>query len=529
LNETAEVLKLLNQKNSKVTKKMRPKGDIDFLEANRATLLIESIENLKHKTAILIMMDCGLRVTECVTLQIKNFDFRKKVLMVHSLKKRGDESIRQIPLSNRLIEVLADYLKKLNPKHEEAHLFPGINESKHISRKALNQVCDRLKKKNPAFHNLHPHALRHTFATQLLANGAQLHNVKELLGHTNYNTTLIYNHTPLEILRRNIDDATTKKENWFKRIWCKIIGKKKTASIINFSTNPHNFIIGREVELEKLVDLINKNINTILLGRIGTGKSHLLKQIDNTSGKKILKIDEMANLKLTFVNLLLYLFDNDKEAIKDMLFAGFDKNQIMQKLQKDSVANLIEEILKITKKHEYILMIDNVDGITVKGMKCIEMLKDHFVIITAAREVPVNKSSFLWNFEKIEVQSLSRTASLELIHKLSYDMDIEDIELYRNHIYDQSNGNPRVIFELCERYRKEIIITDDVIRSVRHIGGLPEFDMTFIIVFILAGVSILRYSSREIGTINTRFIGGMALVLLMLSRFFLSKLKRKFI
>jgi hypothetical protein len=174
-------------------------------------------------------------------------------------------------------------------------------------------------------------------------------------------------------------------------------------------------------------------------------------------------------------------------------------------------------------------MIDNVDGITTKGMKCIELLKDHFTIVTTARSVPISKANFLWNFEQVKIENLSRTESLELIHRLSYNLDIEDFELYRNHIYDQSNGNPRVIFELCERYRKEIVITDDTIRSIRHIGALEEIDMSFIVVLILACIAVLRYTSREIGGENLRFIGGIALVLLMLTRYFLSRTKRKFL
>lgn len=506
---------------------LKPKGAINYLDKNRADQLVNTIDNIKHKTAILIMLDCGLRVSECVSLQLKNFDFKKKVILVRSLKKRGDELVRQIPISQRLLETLAAYLKQLKPKDEESYLFPGTGGNAHISRKALNIFCDRLKQKNPAFAQLHPHALRHTFATQLLASGTELHNVKTMLGHKNLDTTLIYNHTPLEILRQNIDNATRTNESFLKKCYNKLF-KKPFTGIINFSSNPQNFLVGRDAELLKLVDNLNKNINTILIGKIGVGKSHLLKQLD-FKDRKLLKLDEMTNLKMTFVNLLLYLYEGDKEAIKNLIFPAFDKTQIQQKLQKDSVHSLIEEIIKITTPHEYILMIDNVDGITAKGMKCIELLKDHFTIVTTAREVPISKANFLWNFERIEVENLARTASLELIHRLSYDMDIEDFELYRNHIYDQSSGNPRVIYELCERYRKELVITDDVVRSVRHIGGIPEIDMSFIIVFILAGISILRYTSREIGGTNLRFIGGMALVLLMLSRFFLSKMKRKFI
>lgn len=531
LNESKQIFDTLNQTEQKKTErkpKMKATGAINYLDKDKSERLLSAVENLKHKAAILIMMDCGLRVTECVTLRMENFDFKKKILYVKSLKKRENELIREIPISNRLLQVLADYLKERKPTTASDYLFQGSGNTDHLTRKAMNRVCERLKAKNPAFSNLHPHALRHTFATQMLANGAELHNVKTLLGHTSFNTTLIYNHTPIEILRQNIDDMSSKKISWFSRIWRKIVGIKAVPTLINFHSEPNQYIIGREREILQVIDNLNKNINTILVGKIGIGKSHILKQIEFRD-RKILKIDEMSNLKLTFVNMLLYLLDNDKEAIKDMIYADYDKSKLQQKLQKDSIQTLIDEIIRITAKHEYVLMINNVDGITAKGMKTIELLKDHFTIITTAREIPLNKANFIWNFEKISITQLPRTQSLELIHKLSYDIDVEDFELYRNHIYDQSSGNPRVIFELCERYRKETIVTDDVIRSVRHIGGLPEIDMSFVIVIILAGVSILRYTSREIGGESLRFIGGMALVLLMLSRYFLSKAKRKFL
>lgn len=531
LSESKQIHDTLNKPGQKRTErkpKMKATGAINYLDKEKSERLLNSVENLKHKSAILIMMDCGLRVTECVTLKMENFDFKKKILYVKSLKKRENDLTREIPISNRLLQTLADYVKERKPTAGTDYLFPGTGDREHLTRKAMNRMCDRIKEKNPAFNNLHPHALRHTFATQMLATGTELHNVKTLLGHTSFNTTLIYNHTPIEILRQNIDDMSNKKSTWYQRLWKKITGVKAVPTLINFHTPENTFIIGREKEILCVIDNLNKNINTILVGKIGIGKSHIVKQIEFRD-RKILKIDEMSNLKLTFVNMLLYLLDNDKEAIKEMIYADFDKTKLQQKLQKDSIQTLIDEIIKITTKHEYILMIDNVDGITAKGMKTIELLKDHFTILTTAREIPINKANFIWNFDKITIEPLPRTQSLELIHKLSYDIDVEDFELYRNHIYDQSSGNPRVIFELCERYRKETIVTDDVIRSVRHIGGLPEIDMSFGIVIILAGVSILRYTSREMGGESLRFIGGMALVLLMLSRYFLSKTKRKFL
>jgi site-specific recombinase XerD len=525
---TTEHTQVKNNANSTTKKQFRRTGEVDIIDRKKADNLINSITNIKHKTALLIMLDTGLRVTECCTLQMRNFDFKKKVLLVYSLKQRDEELIREIPISGRLMEVLAEYLKERKAKNAEDYLFLNAKKSGPMSRKTLNTVCDRIRQKNPSLSNLHPHTLRHTFATNLLTTGTELHDVKTLLGHQSINTTLIYNHTPIEILRQNINNSTQKNRKWYSKIWEKITGKTKDITINNFINHDSNFIIGRSKEIQKINDLLSKNINTILIGKIGIGKSHIINQLD-FKARKILKIDELSNLKLTFLNMLLYLFQNDKQQIREMIYGNYDMQKLKIKLQRDSVNTLTEEIKKITTKHEYILMIDNVDNITNKGMRTIELLKDHFVIITTAREIPINKANFVWNFERLILENLTRTESLELIHKLSSDLDIENYELYRNHIFDQSNGNPRVVFELCQRYRKELIITDDVVRSIKHIGGIPEFDMSFIVILILAIVSIFRYTSREIGGENLRFIGGIALVLLMLSRYFLSKTRRKFL
>ncbi|MDQ2718207.1 MAG: tyrosine-type recombinase/integrase [Bacteroidota bacterium] len=532
-SETMQIHAKISEKENHPTekKKVSIKRERSFhhLDKNKSDILLKTVQNIKHKTIILIMMDCGLRVSECVTLQMKNFNFKKKTITVKSLKKRGEDVSREIPISNRLLTVLAEYVKARKPEKETDYLFPSAEPAGHLSRKAINRMCDRLKKVNPAFANLHPHALRHTFATTMLANGAELHHVKEMLGHSSYDTTLIYNHTPIELLRKHVDNATDKRESSFKRLIKKVLNiKKKIPSFIQFSSNPDNFLIGRDKEMMEIVDALNKNINTILTGKIGIGKSHLLKQIE-LKDRKVLLLDEMNNLKMTFINMLLYLYDNDKETIKNLVFGAFDKSQILQKLQKDSVYSLIAEIIKITEKQEYIIIIENVDGITSKAVKCIELLKDHFVILTTAREIPINKSSFLWNFKQIEIAPLNRTNSIELIHKLSYDLDVEDFELFRQHIYDQSAGNPRVIFELCDRFRKEVYITEDNIRTVRHIGGLKEIDMSWTVMLLLACVAVLRYTSREMGSESLRFIGGIAMIGLMFFRFFLSKTKRRFL
>ena len=500
---------------------------IHYLDKNKSDKLLLTVKNIRHRVAILIMMDCGLRATECVTLKISNFDFKKRSLTVQSLKKRGDVVKRTIPISDRLYEALSTYVPSLKLYDSNNWLFPSPADStRPITRKALNRLCERLREKDPQLRDLHPHALRHTCATQLMSSGAQLHEIREILGHKRYDTTLIYAHVPQEILRLRIDSMTRREVGTWQRVKNYLMPPKR-RTLINLSPGVSNFIVGRTPELIQVTDLINKNCNVILIGGIGMGKTHLLSQVE--PDKKILRFDDFGEIKKTLISALLYLYRNDKEHIFNLLYGNFDLSKLDTQLQRDSVQGLCKALINATAKHEYTLMIDNCDKITPKGIKALEELKDHFVLVTTARSIPVNRSSFLWNFEIIRLAPLTRHHSLELIHRLGYDLEVEDFELFRNHIWDQSAGNPRVICELIERYRKEVIISTDIIRSVRHYGALPEIDMSFVVVLGLSSLAVLRYLSAEVGNDSLRFIGGSAMILLLFSRYIFNFTKRKLV
>lgn len=141
-------------------------SQINYLDNHKSQELISRIKNLKHRLLVLIMMDAGLRVSEACHLKIKNFNFKKRIITVKSLKTRGDHNERSIPISNRLYNALADYIQKTKVSAPEDYLFQHkFKAGNPIRRQGVNMMLDRFKYKNAGFQNLHPHALRHTFAT----------------------------------------------------------------------------------------------------------------------------------------------------------------------------------------------------------------------------------------------------------------------------------------------------------------------------------------------------------------------------
>jgi hypothetical protein len=510
--------------------------NLHYFARNESDKIINCIRSDRQRLINMLMLDCGLRVSETVTLRYKDFNFKNKCLTVRTLKKRSEKPVyRIIPLSDRLYAELADYITARKDVQPSDFLFKGLKENTHLTRFAVNKYLSRTGNREN-IKNLHPHALRHSFATQHITNGTPLENIKTMLGHSSYNTTLVYAHIPQQVLKQNIDNVTSAPPAFFTRV-IRFFAPPGPAPRINIAFHTGNISIGRNNELDLLSRNMQNHINTLILGFIGSGKSHLLRQLQNTAAKvpgqtatpKILKFDDAGNIKQSLASMLLYLYNNDKEKVFSLIYPDYDKTRIAERITRDSVKSLCSQIIKITARHEYILLIDSLDNITAKAVQTLEFLKDHFIIIAAAREIKVDKSSFLWNFDIVKLKNLPRPEALDLIHRLSYNLQIDDLDLFKNHIYEQTGGNPRAIYEMCDRYQKEPVLSTARIRAIRHTGAIPEVDCTVIVLIFLATIACLRYLNHEVENNSFRFIGGAALVLLIISRYFMKATKRKYV
>ena len=158
------------------------------------------------------MLDCGLRVTEVARLKVKNFYFQDHTINLPSLKKRSDKPVyRSIPMTRRVIEALSNYYIKLKDKNPEGYLFPTRSKAGHISRV---RIWKMLKRKSSW--TIHPHMLRHTFATKVVSEGNDIRVAQGLLGHSSQKTTEIYLHVPLAERKAAIQSID--KRSWSERI-----------------------------------------------------------------------------------------------------------------------------------------------------------------------------------------------------------------------------------------------------------------------------------------------------------------------
>ncbi len=496
-----------------------------YITREESERLINALKLTKHKVIVLLMLDAGLRISEACSIKYKNFDFKNRTITIQSAKKRGQKDLRTVPISNRLYQALGDYFKQIKIEIQpNAYLFPSSSGVKHLTRKTMWLTLHNIGKKIDIA-NLHPHTLRHSFATHHLSAGTSLAEIKEMLGHKSYDTTLIYAEIPTEELRQRVNTVTSTPPTIWAKIYNYIIPSKPNK-LINIDFNENYFTIGRNNELMNINVNLSKSINTLLIGGIGSGKSHILSNIQ--SDKKIMRLDDTDNIKKSLANILLYIF-KDKETVLAILWKDFTTEEINKRIQRENAMNLCDTIIANLKPKEYILIIDDITSITPSAKRVLEKLKETFILVVGAREIKAQNTSFLWNFEKVQLDNLKRKDAVLLINQLASNLEVENKEVFINHVYDQTNGNPRAINELIARYKKEPFLDIQTIREIKHTGALREIDMTWTIIVSLGLIACMRYFSTEMDEPILRLIGALAMIALFLIRPMLTNLKRKFI
>jgi integrase/recombinase XerD len=157
-----------------------------ILSREEVRALLEAPRNLRHRTWLAILYGSGLRVSEVARLKVADIDSARNVLWVRSGKGRKD---RQALLPPKLRELLRCYWRSRRPTD---WLFPGVRLGQPISVKAIFTACRNAARAAGIAKPVHPHSLRHAFATHLLEAGVDLRTIQILLGHANLETTARY-------------------------------------------------------------------------------------------------------------------------------------------------------------------------------------------------------------------------------------------------------------------------------------------------------------------------------------------------
>lgn len=181
----------------------------NFFYASELETLFEATRGTKpldyRNLALLeVLYGTGIRVSECRTALLSNVDTDMGMLLVQG---KGNKE-RYVPFGHYATLALEEYLVEcrtpLMTKYNKEHDYLFVNHhGDPITSEGIQYVLNQLIKKTSLTANIHPHMLRHTFATHLLNNGADMRTVQELLGHVSLSSTQIYAHVTKEHLQRD--------------------------------------------------------------------------------------------------------------------------------------------------------------------------------------------------------------------------------------------------------------------------------------------------------------------------------------
>ncbi len=198
--EKIKINPLANIKSPKIAKKLPTYLTLEEV-SKLLDVEIKSPYDARNKAILELLYSSGIRISELCNMQTSNYNSYECIIRL--IGKGSKERI--IPLGDYAISVLEDYINNYRPKINKKNINSIFinNRGDAISRQFIFKVIKKECLKKGIRKNVSPHTLRHTFATHLLQNGADLRIIQELLGHENISTTQIYTHVSNQELKND--------------------------------------------------------------------------------------------------------------------------------------------------------------------------------------------------------------------------------------------------------------------------------------------------------------------------------------
>ena len=540
----------------------------DELEALKSVRM-----NPRDRALIAVLSRCGLRVSEACSLTVDNIHWSTGTPSLRFTGKRNKE--RVVPMNLEVQDVLREWLESRRFS-DSPYVFCNLRNGQRLSRKTV-WAAMKTYAQRAGIRHVHPHMLRHTFGTDLADRNVPVERIKDLMGHASIETSSIYISVSAEQKRHSVDriDRRSRLSRWWSR--------QKNRDY-RFFAQPKKHLhigvlqtVGRDEELRQLKDNLSKSIDTLVIGPIGVGKSHLLALLE---AENVLVVKTLSPAKEALINIAEELHkigrlcpdgpDNEEgerprarqqqaemkgETLIAVAGADQDNNQshiteggdaietdhsvpniapgasipfetIKKQHARTTVQGWTDMVLGSVGKNEFVLIVDDLSDMTSSVGRLIDKLNRKFTIIAALPEVRKPHEKHFWKFDRVEIEHLSTADAKKLIRQCAAGANIEDYAMTETRVLQQSAGNPRAIIEIMERLRKEPAVTRSAVRDVSHTGARAQIDLTFAVVLILLFVVAARFFMRGIGSMEGYVLAGIGSALLVGIRFFMYRFKR---
>ncbi|KIL36896.1 hypothetical protein SD70_31195 [Gordoniibacillus kamchatkensis] len=161
-----------------------------YLSEKEVYTIVDKIEHPLIKLVVQTLYYTGMRISECLNLQLQDVDFTTDVIKVTKSKAKQE---RHIPMNTKLKRLLVNYLENERPYTKTNYFFCTSNTGR-LSRSYVNKVIAGVVSELGWSDEINCHSLRHAFASNLVKKNVHIVHIQKLLGHTNLTTTSVYTH-----------------------------------------------------------------------------------------------------------------------------------------------------------------------------------------------------------------------------------------------------------------------------------------------------------------------------------------------
>ena len=553
------------------------------LSGDELDALLAVPKNLRDQAYLEAMAGCGLRVSEICHLQLDQVHWSSDTPSLRFTGKGSKERI--VPMNLAVQDALRTWLDVRGSNHS-AYVFCNLRTGGRLSRKTVWAALQRYARK-AGLRPVHPHMLRHAFGTGLADRNVPVERIRELMGHSSIQTSQIYITVSTEQKRKAVDrlDRRHRLVRWISKQRnrsYRFFGRPSSRNV----TFTRGETVGRQAELKPLQDNVARGIDTLLIGPVGTGKSHLLNLLE---GEQLIRLPGLTPPRQTLIHIAEELFRKGEFQVspeggeadrgrlpragssdgngepQELMGAGessaenrdgaddspdpapgsvpgpevedgppseeeapeADFETFKKQHARTSVRGWTQLVCDAVEKDAWTLVVDDLSDLTTSTGRLIDRLADKFRVVAGLHEVKKPYEKHFWKFERVEIGNLPPADARRLIRQASAGVEIEDARLLETHLLQKTNGNPRAILESVERLRKEPAVTRHAVRELTHTGAQQQFDMTPIVVIPIIGIMAFRFIARGLGDMDFYLFAGVGSALAMGIRFFLFRSSRK--
>jgi site-specific recombinase XerD len=191
-----------------------PSRQVEFLEIEEVERLMiaatgKTLRSFRDRAILELLFSSGIRVSELTNLDREHLDLKRGEFQVHG---KGDK-IRLVFISPQARDCLTEYLHRRRDVVSALFItHQAHHEPTRLTPRSIQRIVKYYAKKAGLVKDVHPHTLRHSFATDLLRNGADIRSVQTLLGHASITTTQLYTHITNQRLKQTFRDFHTSKK-----------------------------------------------------------------------------------------------------------------------------------------------------------------------------------------------------------------------------------------------------------------------------------------------------------------------------